>query len=341
MPFYTDGTVPWNSLNDNTRAPLASELESGYPCGPADQELFNWTAGWPIGNIWNILLSAGIVPDTDKLFDLARAIRSQRMNYFVPGGTTSAMTITPSPAFATLSDLVGVPIRIKNGASANPGTLTVNPNGLGNVPVHQIDNSDLVAGVIPANAIFEIVYNGTVFLLLSGGAQQSTISQRLQNFVLIADQKAAGVAGGSFTSGAWRTRDLNTVVADPQAMVSGGLVSLSANRITLSAGKWNIEASAPALGVDGHKARLYNVTDSAVAAYGTTENATANGTSDQVQTRASLVATLTLAASKQFELQHVCITTMASIGFGIASDYGLGANNGLETYAIIRAQKLD
>lgn len=25
MAFYTDGVVPWNSLDDNTRAPLASE----------------------------------------------------------------------------------------------------------------------------------------------------------------------------------------------------------------------------------------------------------------------------------------------------------------------------
>lgn len=49
-----------------------------------------------------------------------------------------------------------------------------------------------------------------------------------------------GTHGGTFTAGAWRTRDLNTVLTNT---ISGA--SLSNNQITLPAGKYYVEASAP------------------------------------------------------------------------------------------------
>ncbi|SVB60040.1 uncharacterized protein METZ01_LOCUS212894, partial [marine metagenome] len=44
------------------------------------------------------------------------------------------------------------------------------------------------------------------------------------SYAIIADQKAQNTAGGTFTSGAWRTRDLNTEITDPD-----GIVSISSN----------------------------------------------------------------------------------------------------------------
>jgi hypothetical protein len=75
MAYYTVGVVPWNSLDDNTRGPVTSELESGYPCGEADRELFNFTAGYPIGQIYNLLLEVGITPDFTDLTQLTAAIK--------------------------------------------------------------------------------------------------------------------------------------------------------------------------------------------------------------------------------------------------------------------------
>lgn len=169
---------------------------------------------------------------------------------------------------------------------------------------------------------------------------ETIVTQRIQNFIIIGDQKTSGTAGGTFTSAAWRQRDLQTVISDPQGFIGSGTVALSGNQVTLTAGLWLVEASAPALGVDGHKTRLQNITDSTTTAYGTTEQTTAIGTADQVQTRSQVVASFTLAATKVFQLQHVAITTSATIGFGIASDYGLGANNGTELYSIFKATKL-
>jgi hypothetical protein len=172
-------------------------------------------------------------------------------------------------------------------------------------------------------------------------APSGAISKRFQNLIVVCDHKPNGTAGGTFTSGAWRTRDLNTIIADPQGLVAAGSFALAANRFTLGAGRWLVEASAPAMGTDGHKTRLYNITDAAMVAYGTTENATGAGTGDVVQTRSLLNAFVTIAAAKQFELQHIAAGSSATLGLGVPSPFGLGASDGPEVYSILRAHKLD
>src|SRR4051794_9968990 len=70
------------------------------------------------------------------------------------------------------------------------------------------------------------------------------------------DQQAQATDAGTFTSGAWRTRVLTTEVAD-----TGSHGSLATNQITLDAGTYRVEASAPAFAVDHHQLRLQNITD--------------------------------------------------------------------------------
>lgn len=160
MAFYTDGVVPWNSLDDNTRAPLASELESGYPCGEADQELFNWTAGWPIGNIWNMLLQSGITPDPDKLLDLARAVQAGKVNFATIGGSANALTMALSPAPTSWNDLIGTPIR-GIVSTTNTGAATLNVNGLGAKPIVASGANALLKGQLLAGTAVTFIYDGT------------------------------------------------------------------------------------------------------------------------------------------------------------------------------------
>lgn len=164
MAFYTDGVVPWNSLDDNTRGPLASELESGYPCGDADQQLFNWTAGWPVGNIWNMILQSGITPDTDKLLDLARAVQSGKVNYAVAAGTANALTAALSPVPASLTVGMHVTVLV---STTNTDAATLNLNGLGAKPIVTATGSALSAGDLPAGMPVALVYSGTSWVVSS------------------------------------------------------------------------------------------------------------------------------------------------------------------------------
>ncbi|WP_107327508.1 hypothetical protein [Agrobacterium pusense] len=160
MAFYTDGVVPWNSLDDNTRAPLTSEFEGGYPCGEADQMLFNWTAGWPIGNIWNMLLESGITPDVDKLLDLARAIQTGKVNYATSAGTANALTAALSPVPQSIT--TGMVIRLKISTS-NTDVATLNLNGLGAAPIQTKFGAPLARGALTAGSVATLIFDGAAW----------------------------------------------------------------------------------------------------------------------------------------------------------------------------------
>lgn len=114
--------------------------------------------------ILNAIAKAGLTPSGADLAQLAKAIRSQKLNYFTPGGTANAITLAPDPAFANLAALVGVPLRFIV-ASANTAAVTLNVNGLGATDLEYPDGTPLFAGALAAGEIVEAIYDGTRFAL--------------------------------------------------------------------------------------------------------------------------------------------------------------------------------
>lgn len=129
-------------------------------------------------------------------------------------------------------------------------------------------------------------------------------------YALLQDQKAQGTHGGTFTSGAWRTRDINTEVSDANA-----IVTIAANQFTLQAGTYRISASAPAYTGGTHRIKLYNITDAA-------DEAGCLGTSEYYGTpnRSFLGGAFTIAGAKVFEIRHYTSSTTATYGFGYAAN---------------------
>lgn len=141
--------------------------------------------------------------------------------------------------------------------------------------------------------------------------------------VILEDQKTSGTNGGTFTSGADRTRDLNTEVRDVL-----GIDTLSGNQFTLPAGTYVIEWSAPAAGVTFHQSMLYDVTGAAVLKRGESQDAVNNNNS---MSRGYHV--VTVGGSNTFEIRHRCAATIATSGFGLAASFGT------ELYAWVRIWK--
>jgi hypothetical protein len=164
-------------------------------------------------------------------------------------------------------------------------------------------------------------YSGSAWVAIGGGGASSTVAA-------FSDQKAANTQGGTFTAGAWRTRDINTTVGTNG--ISGA--SIASNQITLGAGTYLIQGSAPAYDVNQHMTRLYNITDSTVAINGGSAYTDAT---DTAVTHSPFSGVVVIAGSKVFEVQHYAGTTAATYGFGIA------ANNGsVETYTQITILKV-
>jgi hypothetical protein len=143
----------------------------------------------------------------------------------------------------------------------------------------------------------------------------------------VRDEKADNTDGGTFTSGAWRTRTLNTEVTNE---ISGA--SLAANQITLPAGTYEIEATAPGWNCGDHKTKLCNITDTADTIVGTTESA---GAANNSNGRSLVRGRFTIAGAKVFELQHRCSTTAATTGFGQGAGFGV-----VEVYAEVLIRKV-
>lgn len=140
------------------------------------------------------------------------------------------------------------------------------------------------------------------------------------DYILVRDEKAANTAGGGFTAGAWRTRDLNTEVED-----TGNYASIASNQITLEAGTYRCRISAPARLVDRHKARLQNITDGTTILLGTSEFSNGDATTQSV-----IQGRFTLSEQKVLEVQHQCQTTVATNGFGVESNFGV-----TEVYTVV------
>lgn len=131
-------------------------------------------------------------------------------------------------------------------------------------------------------------------------------------YVCVRDKKTQGTHAGTFTSGAWRTRDINDEQAD-----AGGICSIASNQITLAAGTYRCLISAPCHRVQSNQLRLYNITDSTTLLVGTSTFLQATyGDSGP----ALLVGRFTLAAQKVLEVQHQCTYTGTTTGLGFAAN---------------------
>lgn len=145
----------------------------------------------------------------------------------------------------------------------------------------------------------------------------------------IKDIKPNQTEGGTFTSGAYQVRTLNTL-ENPQSVT---WVSLNANQFTLQPGVYKIKASVPAHNVNRHKAKLRNISDASDALIGTSQQ---NTTTSPTTTDSIIIGTLTITSPKVYEIQHRCQTTGTTNGFGSASNW-VGEN---EVYTVVEIEKV-
>ena len=147
------------------------------------------------------------------------------------------------------------------------------------------------------------------------------------SIAILVDQKSDGTNGGTFTASAWRTRDLNTEVSDPD-----GIVSISSNQFTLAAGTYLIEYSSPAYDTNAHQTKLYDITGSADLNFGTCEH---SGSGDATISRSFGKFIHTITSANVYEIRHYAETTRSDAGFGLAS-----ASSNVEVFTMVTITKL-
>lgn len=146
--------------------------------------------------------------------------------------------------------------------------------------------------------------------------------------VLYIDNKSQNSPGGTFSSGSWRTRQINTEI------ISHTWSILKDNQITLNPGKYFIEISCPACGVFSHMCRFTSITGDDITLYGTSEVCKFSSNAI-IQTRSYIKNEIEISNITTFEIQHYCTTTKATYGMG----YPCNIDNTNETYTIVNIIK--
>lgn len=178
--------------------------------------------------------------------------------------------------------------------------------------------SDLASAATARTNLGSTTVGDAVFIASTAAAARTAlgVSTGIPD-VIIEHQEAATTHAGTFTSGAWRTRVLNTLVRNV-----GTLASLSSNQFTLPAGTYYIKWGTPGYFCNGHKSRLQNITDTTTGGIGTAESSP-NSMADIASTQSVGSTVVTIAGSKAFEIQHQCQTTATTAGLGRAAGFSV------------------
>jgi hypothetical protein len=144
-------------------------------------------------------------------------------------------------------------------------------------------------------------------------AQLNDVLDNFQDMAIFSETQASGTDGGTFTSGSYVKRTLNTTVVNN---ITG--CSIAASVITLPAGSYQVFASAPAFAVNAHKTKLRNTTAGTDIVIGASAQ---SSSADATQSVSQLRAFFTIAVSTNIELQHRCGTTKTTNGLGVASTF--------------------
>jgi hypothetical protein len=135
-------------------------------------------------------------------------------------------------------------------------------------------------------------------------------------YALFADQKSQDTAGGTFTLGAWRQRDLNTTIANTDTTN----IVLGTNQFTLLAGSYLIKWSAPSHMVEQNQTRLYDVTGAASVAVGSSAYSFVNHPNYTYEGPSSGFARVTPGSSNIYRIEHYSLGSQSTNGFGFKSN---------------------
>lgn len=162
----------------------------------------NWLVGDIASNYWTAGSAASFVQFP--------TLQLQPTNYAVDTGGPNTLAAALNPIITTYSQILGSAIRILKSGAANTGNVTLSVNGLGPLPIMIPGGIQIPAGMLAANALMELAYDGSRFELLSvgsftlpGGPAGGDLAGTYPNPVAGANIIKAGTAAGGDLTGTY------------------------------------------------------------------------------------------------------------------------------------------
>ena len=131
-------------------------------------------------------------------------------------------------------------------------------------------------------------------------------------YAIFADQKSAGTAGGTATSGDWRQRDINTTLANTDTTN----IALGTNTFILQPGNYWVELGCTYYSCQEARTRLVDVTATATVGVSNTQHASSSSAWTQISVRVTPSVATTYRADYRTQI------TKATDGLGDVQSWG-------------------
>ena len=180
----------------------------------------------------------------------------------------------------------------------------------------KVDQISKATGASPA--IFTLpAADGTVNQLMkTDGAGQlgwaTDPGGLFSGYAIFADQKSAGTAGGTATSGDWRQRDINTTLANTDTTN----IALGTNTFILQPGNYWVELGCTYYSCQEARTRLVDVTATATVGVSNTQHASSSSAWTQISVRVTPSVATTYRADYRTQI------TKATDGLGDVQSWG-------------------
>jgi hypothetical protein len=147
-----------------------------------------------------------------------------------------------------------------------------------------------------------------------GGPKGANAPDDSRGYIMLRRELSPGTNGGTFTSGSWIARQINTTVDD----TAGQIIALDSSTgiFQVKAGKYKVRCEAPGFDVNRHRSRLRNITSGGTIV-GTSEFSGDNGQSNSL-----VLGMVEILVDTEFILESRCQTTKATNGLGVAANFG-------------------
>lgn len=322
MPFLmTAPPAGWLALDTGALLSRAT-----YP------DLWTWVqANAPLitETVWQTQAAAQSSVGAYSSGDGSTTFRLPRILDYVRGGLTADVGMWQGDA---IRNITGGPINAvicaPTGALVNNGTISYGGGGGAATATNVSFDASKIVPTADENRpkTIKMLYCVKAFdtetnqglIDISELANEVAGKQTVLGYIKFWDEKPAGTHGGTFTTGAWRTRDLNKkqVYGIPDSVIS-----LVNNQITLPAGTYHISIHSPAENVAIHRLMLFNVTDNQALIYGIGINGKEAVSDDGIDSYALIFGVITLTKSSILEIRHRCSATWATTGYGCAVNW--------------------
>jgi len=159
-------------------------------------------------------------------------------------------------------------------------------------------------------------------------AQLNDVLDNFSAMAIFNETQNTGTNGGTSTGATWTKRVFNTT------LVNNIGATISSSVITLLAGTYLVEGSAPFTNSNNLKLRFRNTSDSTNALIGQSNSLVYSGTTSGLSI--PIMGVFTIAATKNFELQYYVENGQATTGLGQQTQLS-GVS---EVYAQIKIQRI-